>query len=128
MPRTDILASNSDQTRTINIQVKTRRCGTWQTSIDEGKKGTPLADEISFWIFVDIEKLDSPPVYYIVPDSWMRNDIYEVHQTYLARHGESRAHNSKSKHHGITAKRIEQWKGRWDLLGIFPKKEIVDKA
>jgi hypothetical protein len=128
MPKTDILASNSDQSRTVSIQVKTRRSGTWQTSIDQGKKCTPFADETHFWIFVDLEDTDASPLYYIVPDWWMRNDIHEVHQAYLGKHGGSRPFNRKSKHHGISSKRIERWKDRWDLLSIIPKSEAINKA
>ena len=69
MPKIDILASNSDQSRTVSIQVKTRRSGSWQTSIDQGKKCRPLDDENNFWIFVDLENPNAFPLYYIVPDS-----------------------------------------------------------
>lgn len=128
MPKTDILASNMDQSRTVSIQVKTRRSGTWQTSSDEGKQCASRADETHFWIFVDLEKTEAPPLYYIVPDWWIRNDIHEVHKSYVSKHGGSRAFNPKSKHHGIPTKRIEQWKDRWDLLGIIPKEENIEKV
>ncbi len=115
MPRIDILASKVNRTRTVNIQVKTRRSGTWQTSIDEGKKCERCYNETNFWVLVDLKN----PDYYVVPDWWMRNDIHEVHQAYISKRGGSRALNPKSKHHSISVKRIEQWKGRWDLLKLF---------
>ncbi|MBL7177102.1 MAG: hypothetical protein ISS66_14855 [Desulfobacteraceae bacterium] len=112
MPKIDILASNTDQTRTVSIQVKTRRSGTWQTSTTEGRRCKRPSDQTNFWIFVDIEKADQPPGYYIVPEWWIRNDIYNSHEAYLKKHGGKRKFNPKSTHHSIYIKRIEQWKDR----------------
>lgn len=119
MPKIDILASDTDQTRTISIQVKTCRSGSWQTSIKEGKECTEPSDEINFWIFVDIKNPTKPPNYFIVPHWWIRNNIFEVHQDYLSKHGGSRANNPQSNHHSIPLKRIKQWQDRWDILRIF---------
>ena len=119
MPKVDILASNIDGTRTVRIQVKTRRSGTWHSSIHAGRRSRPTRDETSFWVFVDLADDSGSPTYYVVPDWWMRNNIYKVHREYLAKHGGRRKVNPKSEHHGIDLRRIAQWKGRWDLLKIF---------
>jgi len=119
MPKIDILASNHDRTRTVSIQVKTRRTGTWHASIDDGRKCKTTSMETHFWVFVDIENVTAPPTYYIVPLWWIQNNIYENHNTYLAKHGGSRAKNPNSKHHGIDSKRIVQWKERWNILKLF---------
>jgi hypothetical protein len=119
MPNIDILASDKAQTRTVSIRVKTRRRGSWHSDI---RRGEPLdAAEVNdrFWVFVDLRKPPEGPGFYIVPDRWMRNNIYEAHQEYLARHGGARAVNPASTHHAIKKSRIEQWRDRWDLLGIF---------
>lgn len=119
MPNIDILASNKAQTRTVSIQVKTKTSGSWHSDI---RRGEPLeldpADQ-RFWIFVDLRKPPAEPEYYIVPDSWMRNDIYTKHQEMLASHGGTRAKNPDSTHHAIRRSRIEQWRDEWDKLGIF---------
>ncbi|MGH9185777.1 MAG: hypothetical protein ACRD0U_08210 [Acidimicrobiales bacterium] len=81
------------------------------------REGLPVDDESAFWAFVDLST--EHPTYYFAPQSWMRNDIYETHAAFLARHGGSRPHSPESAHHGITVARIEQWRDRWDLLGIF---------
>lgn len=61
MPRIDILASSFTRTRTANIQVKTRRLGSWQASTNEGRLSRPDPNETHFWIFVDIgTSLDQP--------------------------------------------------------------------
>jgi hypothetical protein len=59
------------------------------------------------------------PRYWIVPDWWMRNDIYRVHQEYLGRHGGRRAKTPDSTHHAIEEKRLSEWQGKWEILGIF---------
>lgn len=123
MPKIDLMACSQDQSRTIHIQVKTRRGGrSWQSSILGSKQtdppNTPL-DSTEFWVFVDLGDLDTSPRYWIVPDWWIRNDIHEAHQAYLNRHGGIRPRNSESTHHSIDESRLKEWEARWDALGIF---------
>lgn len=120
MPAIDVLASNLDQSRIVTIQVKTKRTGTWHAKSDEGKPfKEPNTHESRFWIFVDIGDYEKYPEFWIVPEWWIKNDIYKTNQAFLKRHGGHRPSGSKSKHHGIDKKRITQWKGKWDILGIF---------
>jgi predicted DNA-binding protein len=117
MQRIDMLAANTAQTRTVSIQVKTRRAGTWQTNIVDELR--PEAESRThFWVFVDLGA-SSGPEYYIVPESWIEKDILDTHDTYLSRHQGRRAKNPQSRHHSIQLGRIAQWQDRWDLLGIF---------
>src|SRR2546427_12985306 len=75
MPRIDILASNVEQTKTVMIQVKTRRSGTWQASTRAGLPRQAVPEELRFWIFVDLRKdPKESPVYYIVQEWWIQND------------------------------------------------------
>jgi hypothetical protein len=83
MPNIDILASDKAQTRTVSIQVKTRRRGSWPSDIRRGEPLDVAQVDDRFWVFVDLRKPAEPPQYYVVPDRWMRNNIYEVHQEYL---------------------------------------------
>lgn len=120
MPKIDIIACNSDESRTVYIQVKTKRRGkTWHSSIERGQPMTPKADETTFWVFVDLGDTSTSPRYWIVPDWWIRNDIYKAHQAYLNKHGGIRPGNPTSKHHSIDERRLGQWKDRWDILGIL---------
>lgn len=120
MPRIDILASSLDQTRTVAIQVKTMRSGAWQTST---KYGVPMPDapvDDRFWVLVQLGKTpDATPAYFITPEPWMLNDIYEAHRAYLAKHGGVRPANPSSTHHSIRLPRVAQWEARWDILRIF---------
>lgn len=117
MPGIDVVASNVTRTKTVFIQVKARRAGSWQTSIHKGKQAKKKIDETFFWVFVDIRPQLKCPEYYIVPQWWIQRDIYNTHQAYLQKHGGKRAKNSQSTHHSIYLNRIEEWKDRWDILG-----------
>lgn len=123
MPKIDLMACDKDQNRTIHIQVKTKRGGrSWHSSIVGSKPTNPPAsplDETNFWVFVDLGDLDAAPRYWIVPDWWIRNDIYHAHTAYLDRHGGQRASNPDSKHHAIDERRLIEWQARWEILGVF---------
>ena len=116
MPHIDLMASNIDQSRMVTIQVKTKRSGSWHTTIERGQLREDEPNEARFWIFVELVEI---PRYYIVPEWWIQNDIHHAHQDYLNQHGGHRPRNSSSNHHSVSTKRIQQWHDRWDLLGIF---------
>lgn len=120
MPKIDIIACNSDESRTVYIQVKTKRGGkTWHSSIVGSEPMSPEADENNFWVFVDLGNTNTYPRYWIVPEWWIKDNIYKTHQAYLNKHGGIRPGNPDSTHHSIDESRLEQWKDRWDILGIF---------
>ena len=120
MPKIDLMACNQDQSRTIHIQVKTKRGGrSWHSSIVGSKPMKPPADETDFWVFVDLGDLNASPRYWVVPDWWIRNNIYRTHKAYLDSHGGKRARNPDSTHHAIDESRLKEWQGRWEILGIF---------
>lgn len=98
------------------VAPRSKRSGTWQTSIAYGKPCGENLVEREYWVFVDIGV--EPHVFYPVPAWWIANDIYEAHQRYLKVHGGHRKGNDNSTHHAIAAKRIESWKGSWDQLGL----------
>ena len=123
MPKIDLMACNQGQNRTVHIQVKTKRGGrSWHASILAGKPGKPPAaplDETTFWILVDLGDWETTPRYWVVPDWWIRNDIYRNHKAYLDSHGGKRARNPDSTHHAIDEKRLKEWQDRWEILGLF---------
>lgn len=113
----DVRASNHDRSRTVEITVKAKTRGDWQPSIDSGHPRQPEEDPTEFWVLVDLGR--QAPIYFVMPSWWIENNIYEVHQAYLARHGGHRAVTDESKHHGLAQERVEEWRNRWDILGIF---------
>ena len=124
MPKIDLLACNHDRSRTVHIQVKTKRGGrTWHSSTTEGdkdaKKPTKPSDVTEFWILVDLGAREIAPKYWIVPSWFVKQNIYTTYQEYLSRHGGTRARNPNSTHHSIDERHIEEWNNNWDELGIF---------
>jgi hypothetical protein len=119
MPEIDILASDVSQSRTVAIQVKTKRSGAWQTTLREWTSRVPEVAETRFWVFVDLHGSEAQPDYFIVPEKWIQDDIQRAHGEYLKRHGGQRARTPTSKHHAIRPSRIEEWRDRWDLLRIL---------
>jgi hypothetical protein len=118
--RANILATNTERIRTASIQVKTMTTHAWQTSITRGRKREePAEGDTHFWVFVELTKPPAQPEFYVVPEWWIENDIYRVHQEYLARHGGQRAQTKDSTHHAIEPSRIEQWRDQWNLLRLF---------
>jgi len=119
MPKIDILASNVEQSRIIRLQVKAQKKGTWHCSNDDGKKCNRTPNETKYWIFVDLSKEGMPPDYYIVPNWWFQNDVYEKKRDYDAKKKKLGESISPSKHHSVNVKRVIDWKDRWDVLRIF---------
>lgn len=123
MPKIDLMACDLEQRRTVHIQVKAKRHkGSWQSSIVGSEPRSAPADpldETNFWVFVSLGEVGESPRFWIVPDWWIRNDIYQAHQAYLERHGGVRPGNPGSKHHSIAENRLEEWEGRWEILGIL---------
>ena len=76
MPKIDLIACNQDQSRTVHIQVKTKRGGrTWHSSTVGSQPMSTPKDETNFWVFVDLGDLNASPRYWIVPDWWIRNNM-----------------------------------------------------
>jgi len=98
------------------VAPRSKRSGTWQTSIAYGKPCGENPVEREYWIFVDIGV--EPQVFYPVPAWWIANDIYETHLTYLQSHDGHRKLNNNSAHHAVPLKRIAAWEGRWEQLGL----------
>jgi hypothetical protein len=70
-------------------------------------------------VFVDLGYTNTYPRYWIMPEWWIKDNIYKTHQAYLNKHSGIRPANPDSTHHSIDESRLEQWKDRWDILGIF---------
>lgn len=118
MPGIDIMASNVSRKRTVGLQVKTRRRGDWQTTWVQGRLMRKNPKETHFWAFVDLTVPGAGPDYYIVPNWWIRSDIYRTHQRWLERRGGKRPRIPESKHHKIGLERIKAWKDCWGLLKL----------
>jgi hypothetical protein len=106
----------SKKNKDINLRIKVKRKGSWQTTIDEadGSVISHTGDiKFDFWIFVE---MGDEPNFWVVPDNWIRHDIFIEHKKYLEKHNGHRPKNDDSNHHSIEEYRINNWEDRWDLL------------
>jgi hypothetical protein len=79
MPKIDLIACNHDESRTVHIQVKTKRGGkTWHSSIVGSHPTAQKTDEIIFWVFVDLGGFDEHPRFWIAPDWWVKDNIFKI--------------------------------------------------
>ena len=127
MPGIDLLASDCENTQRVSIQVKTKGPTSkgWQTSTRLGldnASAEPVEHEGRFWIFVDLGP--EHPEFYVMPELWIRNDIYQKNLAYLERHGGQRPKAPDSQHHLILVPRIVEWKAAWHVLGIFDEANL----
>jgi hypothetical protein len=107
--------------KNLRLQVKTRRTGTWQpTHKDSFAHSDRKTKDNRFWVFVDLKAIDlgrEAPHFYIVPAIWIENYVHERFTAYLKSRGLS-LEERRSRHTSITEDEIEEWRDRWDLLGL----------
>jgi len=127
MPRIDILASNTDQTKTVHIQVKSKRKGTWQAHfrLDQLEEAISLPEDPSrFWVLVDIgEDNSQSPRYWIVPERRMLEIMRDNREKCRASPKDLRGKSPDWPHNAIVEKDLPQdardVEGGWERLGIL---------
>lgn len=112
----NIVIFTSPNHKIYTLHTRSKSAGTWQSSTEYAKPMVENPDETEFWVFVDIEK--RPAKFYVVPQWWICNDIYRVHEEYLSRHGGKRKITEDSQHHAIGIERIQKWHARWNQVGL----------
>lgn len=128
MPGIDMLASDRDNTHRVSIQVKTKgpNSAGWQTSTRHGLSSESADSAVfagRFWVFVDLRP--TYPGFYVMPELWIRRDIFEGHREYLERHGGHRpGGNDASEHCRILPDRVAEWQDAWNVLGIFTGDDV----
>ncbi len=111
----DIVASNEDGNKTINIQVKTKRKGVPDWIMTQ--KAEKITDSNMFYVFVSLYENDEKPEYHIVPSADVAEYISTYHKRWLETPGRG------GKMHKDSAIRIwddpdNTYLDRWDLLGL----------
>ena len=110
----DILASNSELTRSVGIQVKTtqRSRAVWVLN----KKAESLADEHYYYVFVRLNGLGQPK-FHIVPSKVVAEYTRRTHQEWLKQprrdgqpHRDNPTRNFKDEG--------DQYLDRWDILNL----------
>jgi len=120
-PRVDVVATDPDQHKGANIQVKTKgpRSRVWQANIDKLRSETTEAGESDFLVLVDLGTDFEAPTYFICPFKQAAARIVARFDDWLAAYGGKRPSGSDSPHVSITVGDVSEWRDRWDLLGIL---------
>jgi hypothetical protein len=125
MPEIDVVAFDTNRDHFVTIQVKTKGPGgRWVTTIpryahpeypEYGDDPKPFRDD-DFWVLVDLA--GESPDYFVVPAPWLESDVCAHFGDWLAESGGKRPRNPASRDWSIEPSRVEQWRNRWDVLGI----------
>ena len=78
----DIIASNSDATKSISIQVKTNRDGRQSWILN--KKSETFFSDNHFYILVAVSALGERPTFHIVPSIIVAKRVTEDHSNWLS--------------------------------------------
>jgi hypothetical protein len=112
----DIICSNGDATKSVQIQVKTRT-GERRSWI-MNKKGENYHSKNLFYVFVNLsEDIDIPPIFSIVPSKVVASFIYKGHRKWLKkprRDGEKHKDSPMRKFKDLN----EEYINKWDLLAL----------
>jgi hypothetical protein len=111
----DILCSSSDATRSVGIQVKTNR-GSRREWIMNEKADTFHADNL-FYVFVNLNDLQKPPEYFIVPSKDVAAYTSSTHLEWMStldRKGEAHKDGPMRKFRDVE----EAYLQNWDVLGL----------
>lgn len=110
----DILASNTDATKSVGIQVKTNS-GKKPHWLLSQKAESDIAENL-FYVFVNLNGTDTPE-YYIVPRAEVAKYVRESHKAWLARPGvNGRAHRESAMR--VFRDPERKYLNAWDSLGL----------
>jgi hypothetical protein len=110
----DILASNSDATRSVGIQVKTAR-GVKPAWMMHKKAEADRAENL-FYVFVCLVPVGSA-AFYVVPRKVVAKHVREGHAKWLKKPGrQGQAHKDTDMRRYKDPS--HEYKDRWDLLGL----------
>jgi hypothetical protein len=107
---------NGLDNKQYKVTSRSKKSGTWQTTITYGKPRTEKKNEDEFWLFIDIAY--NPPKFYPVPLWWIQNNIHNAHQEYTNKYDGHRKNNDNSNHHAVQLRRIKKWENQWSIMGL----------
>ena len=111
----DIIATNEEGTKTINIQVKTSGIKTRGWILN--KKAEEMDDKNMFYIFVQLTTLDKRPNFHIIPSADVAHTVKTGHKQWLKTPG-----RGGKKHNDTNMRKFEdpenKYLDKWELLGL----------
>jgi len=110
----DILASNTDATKSVGIQVKTNSGNKAQWLLSQ-KAESDVAENL-FYVFVKLNVTHAPD-YYIVPRAEVAQYVRESHKAWLAQPGlDGKAHRDNTIR--VFRDPDKKYRNAWHLLGL----------
>ncbi|MDP2675137.1 MAG: hypothetical protein Q8Q00_09560 [Dehalococcoidia bacterium] len=121
VPRVHVIATDSEQKRTVRIQVKTKRhdkAEHWQESDAEKLRNeSKTAGGSDFVVLVDLQQ-NAATKFYVGDLRGFAAQVVQRYDKWMAAHGGSRPGGSDSAHTSIDVDDFEPWLDCWDILGI----------
>ena len=111
----DVIATNTDASRSVGISVKTNRTTKKAWMVNE-KAETFFSDTL-FYVFVNLNGVGENPSFHVVPSKVVATFVTESHRAWLARpnrSGGAHTDSSMRRFKDPESKYLE----RWDLLGL----------
>lgn len=111
----DIIASNSDASKSISIQVKTNSNGKPKWILN--KKAESYTEASHYYVFVTLHKIGQKPDFYIVPSQVVAEHILKGHRQWLTGQkldGTPRKDSSIRNYQDPEG----HYKEAWNLLGL----------
>jgi hypothetical protein len=111
----DIIASNSNASKSVSIQVKTNSNGKQSWILN--KKSETFFSDNHFYVFVAISELGERPTFYIIPSKVVAQRVSQTHSNWLK--GKKRDGNLRKD---TPMRKFYDWDNEylecWDLLEL----------
>ncbi len=117
--RVGVVATDRDKRKTVHVWVKSSRSSRWHANIKKLRYDSNTAGQSDLLVFVDLGNKKETPTYYICPLREFAAQQCQRHDAFLKEHGGKRPRSPDSPHTLVKAEHVKQWRGRWDLFGIF---------
>jgi hypothetical protein len=117
-PNFDIIATNTNGTKFLNIRVKTKETSNswvWMTKKD-GDIFKYLHEENDYTVLVDLRTNEQSPEYYIVPTSQLNSKLKEIFDLWIK---SSPKRGIKSHNINNRMRRIGEKESHWEWLNIW---------
>lgn len=107
----DIIASNSEGTKSVSIQVKTNSSGGGKWILNQNAE--TYFSPNHYYIFVSLEKVGLRPKFYVVPSKVVADYVKSSHAEWLSgkqSNGKPRKDSKIRNFHDLENKYLEAWK------------------
>lgn len=116
----DVVASNSDASRSIGIQVKTNTSNKKDWMLNE--KAERFYSDSLFYVFVNLNEKGSLPEFHVVPSKVVAGYVRRSHKRWLSTPGR-RGRKHRDNPMRLFKDPANDYRDRWDLLGLEKRRK-----